>query len=395
MTISNFTRLTGLLLVAGFFYSCGSSQISIDELLAQNNYQQALTEIDARLKEDPSQPQLYITRGQINAKLALDTDPELRADLYTNTSNDFESAVEYGAVQAQISTIDSLRQQFWKEEHNSGLRVSENEGISDRYQRAMIHFQNALILRIDAPSSYRNLSVAQFNLGRINDAINSLETAIEYVEEPTSEMYENLGYLYLEVGNPSEAARYYEMANTNISEDINLAFGLVNAYISNGSSENAAEILEALIEENPDNADLRNVYGTQLYQISSGIMEDLKNAYTNNDSTLAEQIKVEAEGMGEEAEEQLIEAFKRDTTNIEYLESLAVFYNNLSAQYLSLGNVAFEKDKEALRRKAFTLIDFAIDYYERLANLDPNNSEYQNRLDVLNQLKERQNSSTN
>ncbi|MEX2478090.1 MAG: tetratricopeptide repeat protein [Gracilimonas sp.] len=395
MTISNFTRLTGLLLVAGFFYSCGSSQVNIDELLSQNNYQQALTEIDARLAEDPSQPQLYITRAQINAELALDTDPELRAELYTNTTNDFQSALEYDADQSQISTIDSLRQQYWKGEHNAGLRISENETISNRYQRAMIHFQNALIIRSDAISSYRNLSVAQFNLGRINDAIKSLETAFNYIEEPTSEMYENLGYLYLEIGNPSEAARYYEMANTDISEDINLAFGLVNAYISNGDSENASDILESLVDENPDNANLRNVYGTQLYQITSDIMEDLKNAYTDKDSTLAEQIKLEAEGMGEEAEEQLIEAFRRDTTNIEYLESLAVFYNNLSAQYLSLRNIAFEEDKPAIRRKAFTLIDFAIDYYDRLYNLDPNNAEYQNRLDVLDQLKERQNSSTN
>lgn len=395
MTISNFTRLAGLLLVAGFFYSCGTSQVNIDELLANNNYQQALEEIDSRLAEDPNQPQLYIQRAQINATLAKDADPELRTDLYSETSDDFAAAIEYGADQDQISTVDSLRQQYWKDEHNAGLQVSENSAISDRYQRAKIHFQNALILRSDAISTYRNLSAAQFNLGNIDDAINSLETALSYTDDPSAELYENLGYLYLEIGNPSEAARYYELANTDISEDLNLAFGLVNAYISNGDSENAADMLETLVEENPDNADLRNVYGTQLYEITSEILEDLKTAYRNNDSSLAEQIKLEAEGMGESAEEQLIEAFKRDTSNVEYLESLAVFYNNLSAQYLSLQNVAFDEDKEAIRKKAFTLVDFATDYYERLVDIDPNNEEYTNRLDVLNQLKERQNPSSN
>ncbi|MCH2450659.1 MAG: tetratricopeptide repeat protein [Gracilimonas sp.] len=395
MTIPNFTRLTGLLLVAGFFYSCGTSQVNIDELLANNNYQQAMEEIDSRLSEDPNQPQLYIQRAQISAALAKDTEPELRTEFYTNISNDFESAIEYGANQEQGATIDSLRQQYWKDEHNAGLQDFDNSSISNRYTQAEIHFQNALILRSDAISSYRNLSVTQFNLGNIDDAINSLETALSYAENPSAELYENLGYLYLEIGNPSEAAHYYELANTDVSEDLNLAFGLVNAYISNGDSESAVDILEPLVEENPNNADLRNVYGTQLYEVNSEILEDLEAAYDNNNSILAEQIMLEAEGMGESAEEQLIEAFKRDTSNIEYLESLAVFYNNLSAQYLSLQNVAFDEDKEVIRNKAFTLIDFAIDYYERLINIDPNNEEYTNRLDVLNQLKKRQTSSSN
>lgn len=395
MTISNFTRLAGLLLVAGFFYSCGTSQVNIDELLANNNYQQALEEIDSRLSEDPNQPHLYIQRAQINTALAKDTDPELRAEFYTNTSNDFDAAIDHEADQDQVATIDSLRQQYWKDEHNAGLQAAENSAIPDRYQRAKIHFQNALILRNDAISSYRNLSVAQFNLGDVDDAINSLETALSYTQDPPSELYENLGYLYLEIGQPSDAARYYELANKDVSGDLNLAFGLVNAYISNGDSDSAVDILENLVDENPNNPDLRNVYGTQLYEITSEILEELKSAYENNNSTLAEQLMGEAEGMGENAEEQLIEAFKRDTSNVEYLESLAVFYNNLSAKYLSLQSMAPDENKRAIRNKAYTLIDFATDYYERLLDIDPNNQEYSNRLTVLNQLKERQNSSSN
>ena len=91
--------------------------------------------------------------------------------------------------------------------------------------------------------------------------------------------------------------------------------------------------------------------------------------------------------MGEEAETQLIEAFKRDTSNIEYLESLAVFYNNLAGNYLSIEKVAFEEDKPELRNRAYDLIDFAIDYYGRLSEMDPNNPEYQNKLTMLNKLK--------
>lgn len=389
MTISTFTRLTGLLLVAGFFYSCGSTKVNIDELLANNNYQQAITEIDRRLAENPSQPALYIQRGEINATLARESDPEIRSEFYTNTSEDFSLAIEYGATESQLSEIDSLRQQYWKFEHNAGLRISDNKAVSEPYQRASIHFQNALILRPDAVSSYKNLSIAQFNLGDIDDAINTLEKSLDYADEELPNIYENLGYLHLEKGNPEQAANYYELANKNMEEDLNVAFGLINAYISNGNSEKAANILEKLVDENPQNANLRNVYGTQLYEITSDILDALKQAYIANDSVLVDQILFEAEGMGDEAETQLIEAFRRDTANTEYLESLAVFYNNLSAQYLSLLPEAFEEDQENIKKKAYTLINFAIDYYKKLVAIDPNNEEYNTKLNVLEQLQQR------
>lgn len=393
MKLSNFTRLTGLLLVAGFFYSCGSSQANIDELLANKNYEQALTEISSRLEEDEAQPGLYIQRAQINATLARETDPELRADFYTRTSADFEAANIYGASDSQLEKIDSLRQQYWKFEHNEGLRVSDNEDIEERYHRAEIFFSNALILREDAVSTYKNIAIAQYNQGKIDEAIQSFKSALNHQDEESPEIYENLGFLYLEKGDAEQAAFYYELADKNIEKDQNLAFGLINAYIANGNNERAIELLEALVDEQPDNARLRNVYGTQLYEITSEIVEDLKQAYTEQDTVLAEQILFEVEGMADEAETQLIEAFKRDTANTAYLESLAVFYNNLSAQHLSLLEVAFEKDQDKIREKASTLIDFAIDYYERLLQTAPENEVYTKKLETLKTLKERQISS--
>ncbi|WP_169332170.1 tetratricopeptide repeat protein [Gracilimonas tropica] len=393
MIISKLTRLTGILLVAGFFYSCGSTKTNIDNLLSENKYDQAITEIDKRLAEDPAQPSLYIQRAKINAALAKDSDPEVRADFYTSAANDFASAIEYQANNTQLSQIDSLRQQYWKFEHNAGLQVSDNEAITDRYQRAKIHFQNAVIIRHDAVSSYKNLAITEFNLGEIDAAIQSLQNGLEFTdEEQAKEMYEYLGYLHLEKGEPDKAANFYEQANADIMDDRNLAFGLINAYIANGNYEKAADILDALVAENPDNANLRNVYGTQLYEITANIMNDLQDAYTANDSVLVEQILFEAEGMGDEAENQLIEAFRRDTSNTDYIESLAVFYNNLSAKYLSLIPVAFEKDHKRLNDKANMLINFAIDYYEKLAEVDPNNSTYNTRLEILRNLKERRNS---
>ncbi|MDR9417922.1 tetratricopeptide repeat protein [Gracilimonas sp.] len=386
MTNSYFIRLTGLFLLAGFFYSCTTTQTNIEQLQAQGSYNKALSSIESQLSEDPAQPKLYITRAEINANLAKEREPEERADFYTETAESFDLAIEYGANESQLSSIDSLRQQLWKLEHNAGLEVTENMMATDRYDRAKTHFENALIIRPDAISSLKNLAVAHYNSDNIDEAINTLEKALEFAEDNPIDMLENLGYLYLEKGNPDQATHYYELANTDVEGNLNIAFGLVNAYISNGDTEEALDMLEPLVEEYPNNANLRNVYGTQLYEITSNIMDDLKTAYSDNETELAEQIRFEAEGMGDEAENQLIEAFKRDTTNTEYLESLAVFYNNLAAQYLSVLEVAFQEDQNALREKANMLIDFAKDYYEKLADIEPANSEYQQKLSTLNQL---------
>ncbi|MEX2362722.1 MAG: tetratricopeptide repeat protein, partial [Balneolaceae bacterium] len=237
-------------------------------------------------------------------------------------------------------------------------------------------------------SSYQNLAIAQFNQGKIEEAIESLLSALNYTEDPPVSIYENLGYLHLEKGDAEEATHYYELANKNLEEDLNVTFGLVNAYIAAGNSEQAVKFLEPLIKNNPQNANLRNVYGTQLYNITAEIVDDLKSAYRNNDSVLVDQIKIEAEGMGEQAENQLVEAYKRDTLNTEYLESLAVFYNNLGGQYFSLLDVAFENDKEELNNKALSLIDFSIEYYFKLVEAEPSNQEYNSKLDGLKNLKQ-------
>ena len=118
------------------------------------------------------------------------------------------------------------------------------------------------------------------------------------------------------------------------------------------------------------------------------IMDDLVNAYSANDTALVSQIRFEAEGVGEQAEEQLVAAFQRDTTNTDYIESLAVFYNNLTGKYLAVIEVAFDTDKDALSQKAATLLDFAIEYYGRLAEISPQDSTIQSTLESLNTLKE-------
>ena len=382
-----FTRLTGLILLAGFFYSCATTSANVNELIRNQEYTIALNALDEQMTQDPEDPELYLQRAEVATLLAQQLQPEERLDLYSQAIEDIQSASEYGASDSQLESSDSLLQQTWKEEHNAGLQASEEEN-QNSLDLAVTHFQNAITLRPDAVSSYQNLAVVLFDQGNVDAAIQSLMDALNEIENPPVSIYENLGYLYLEKGNPAESVHYYELANKNVEEDLNLTFGLVNAYIAEGNSVQASELLEPLIRQNPADPDLRNVYGTQLYNITANILEDLKSAYEDQDSAFVEQLRLEAEGMGEEAENQLQEAFKRDTTHAGYIESLAVFYNNLAGQYFTVADVAFEAHQQQLQQKALTLVDFAIDYYSRLESIEPSNNEFKNKLNSLRRLKE-------
>ena len=385
MKLSALTRLTSMLLVAGFFYSCSTSKSSVDELINANKYQQALVQVDKGLAKNPNQPELHIKKGEINALLARTKTPAERNLFYNKVHTAFASATALSQTNAQKNTIDSLTFSYWSLEHNSGLKEyasSKNSTIS------ATHFKNAIIINPEEMSSYQALSTLQYEQGNIDAAIQTLTSGIDNSETVSPEFYESLGFLYLQNGDSESAINYYELANQEITTNENITFGLVNAYISVGDTEKALELLPTLVENHPKNPVLRNVYGVELYKLSVNVMNDLIHAYQQNDIEQTAHYKLEAEAISEQAEDELIEAYKLDSENYEFIESLAVFYNNMTAKYFEAADVAFPQDTSVLEQKALTLLDFAITYYGDLAKLDSHNDDLSKTVARLNALKE-------
>lgn len=382
------TRLVSLVLAIGFFFACSSSKPSIDHLVAQNQYDIALAQIDEQLAENPNQPDLLIKKGEINTLIAEGTDPRERSAFYTEAISSFNLAIDAGVDSSQLSGINSLRTKLWSEEHNAGTAAYNDEEATEDFSLAEAHFSNAIILKPQETSSHLSLATAQFSTGNVEGAISTLNIAKNTVDPVPLKIYENLGFLYLQHGEPDQSVFYYELANKDITQSKNIAFGLVNAYISTDNTEKAVDLLSELIKNHPNDAALRNVYGTQLYKVTENIMDDLTQAYIEKDTSLVSQIRFEAEGVGEQAEKELIQAYSRDTTNTDYIESLAVFYNNLTGKYLGVYEVAFQNDKEPLLIKAGTLLDFAIEYYEKLLEISPQSDDIESTLQSLSALKE-------
>jgi tetratricopeptide (TPR) repeat protein len=380
------TRYAIITIAIGFFLSCTGSKFTADKLIDDGNYEQALVEISAEIEKNPS-PYLYFQKGKVHGLIASDASVSERAYSYEEMSSSFDSISVYQTSSHQDwqTEADSLSNYYWNLEHQNGLKAYE-EDSQESILTAISHFKNAVSIDPSSIESYKSLSIAQYNNGNIDGALESLKVA-EMLPDATTDVFESLGFLYLEKGDPEQSIIYYKKADQDPLKNKNIAFGLVNAYISQGKTYEAISFLDELVHEFPNDAKLHNVYGTQLYEQVSELFSNLKSAYSVNDTSTTATLSVEIEGVSEKAENELIKAYQMDSSNLEFVESLAVFYNNMSGNYFSIYQVAFQSDKDTIEAKALSLTDFAITYYEKLQELNPSSS-YSGKIDNLKKLKE-------
>lgn len=380
------TRYAIFSIAIGFFLSCSGSKFSADKLIDDGNYEQALLEISTEIDKNPS-PYLYFQKGKVHGLIASEASVSERASSYAEMNNSFDSISVHQTSSDQDwqTEADSLSNHYWNLEHQNGLKAYE-EDSQESVLTAINHFKNAVSIDPNAIESYKSLSIAQYNNGNIDDALESLKAA-EKLPDASADVFESLGFLYLEKGNPEQSIIYYKKADQDPLKNKNIAFGLVNAYISQGKTYEAISFLDQLVNEFPDDAKLHNVYGTQLYEQVSELFLDLKSAYSINDTSTTATLSVEIEGVSENAENELIKAYQMASSNLEFVESLAVFYNNMSGNYFSIYQTAFQDDKVAIEAKALSLTDFAITYYEKLQELN-SNSNYSEKIENLKKLKE-------
>jgi|2_EtaG_2_1085320.scaffolds.fasta_scaffold02134_4 tetratricopeptide (TPR) repeat protein len=380
------TRYAIITIAIGFFLSCTGSKFTADKLIDDGNYEQALVEISAEIEKNPS-PYLYFQKGKVHGLIASDASVSERAYSYEEMSSSFDSISVYQTSSHQDwrTKADSLSNYYWNLEHQNGLKAYE-EDSQESILTAISHFKNAVSIDPSSIESYKSLSIAQYNNGNIDGALESLKVA-EMLPDATTDVFESLGFLYLEKGDPEQSIIYYKKADQDPLKNKNIAFGLVNAYISQGKTYEAISFLDELVHEFPNDAKLHNVYGTQLYEQVSELFSNLKSAYSVNDTSTTATLSVEIEGVSEKAENELIKAYQMDSSNLEFVESLAVFYNNMSGNYFSIYQVAFQSDKDTIEAKALSLTDFAITYYEKLQELNPSSS-YSGKIDNLKKLKE-------
>ena len=87
------------------------------------------------------------------------------------------------------------------------------------------------------------------------------------------------------------------------------------------------------------------------------------------------------------AEGQLTQAYQNDISNTAFVESLAIFYNNLTSKYLEMLEVSYTEHVDTMSDSAAAYLDKAIAYYKRMEQLRPNVTEYAEKAENLGELR--------
>ncbi len=202
-----------------------------------------------------------------------------------------------------------------------------------------------------------------------------------------TEFFEHLGFLYTQKNNISEARRYYELAIENNNPSKNVYFGLANLYISNQDHESAISLLNKLETKYPDDAQIKNALGTQLFIIAEGLFNDMSKAYSESNSVLGKDLLIKAEKTLQASESQLMKAFEKEPFNDFFVKCLATFYNNSTGIYLASSEVVSEQEKKFFIDKTEVNLGSAIEFYELYKSIEPAHTDISSTIEVLTQLK--------
>lgn len=140
---------------------------------------------------------------------------------------------------------------FWSTQYNLGLAYFEHGELD----AAESQFKRALDIK-PVPSIYNNLALVQAKSQRRDEAITSLERALQ-LDPHLAEAHNNLGTLFYEARNFEAARRQFEQAL--IDEPASLATRFNLARTANMMNDNQAAVfyLNQLLAKNPTDTDAR------------------------------------------------------------------------------------------------------------------------------------------
>ena len=370
----------------GFFLGCSNTLKTVDGLMEEQSYYEALNELEDALGKRPENAELWYYQGWVHLLYSEADEPIQRTYHYETAQFSFSEALRLGADSARTAEMESLLQRYWAQEHNAGIRALESAEYDDRLLVASSHLRNAVALKPNEISSYIALSNAYYSGGKMKLAVRTLRDAEKNLDAPNSIIYEKLGFLALEQGETEESVRLYEQSLA-IQDNKNAAFGLVNALISNGDSYGAVQLLSTLLERYPNDTEINHVYGVQLNIVLDRYLTQLHDAYEQDNSDEVDRLRSEITMMMDGAESQLTEAYQNDISNTAFVESLAIFYNNLTSKYLEMLEVAYTEHVNPMSDSAAEYLDKAITYYQRMRQLRPNDPEVRKKAETLGELR--------
>ena len=396
---------------AGMMWACETTDPFVNDVmvhLVTGNFETALQVANDALEEDPENYVALYYKGLILATQAEEIpDPAERRPFYEEARENFERAK---SIMSQLEELPDEYEEtnetivaFWADEYNFGVNIQTDSlftGAFDDLQRSLAHFRNAATINPDSAMTYQVKSSTHYQLQDADNAISTYETAMTLLNPPQVDDYEYLISLYLIEGRFDDAIRLSEEGLEQIPGQTTFVQFMADAYIQSGQRDIAIELIEGLIAEDPDNPQYRRVLGTQIYQQVDQITQDVSALYEeifdlernlrNVSGAAREEAEAEIQAIRDEIIQKEADIDELTLISIREMERvvelepesesasfiLGIIYQNRAASLFDRRNNAPTNDlvmeyddraRETLRQ--------ALVYYERAAELNPDNPE--------------------
>lgn len=411
--MNRFKSFLLLLTLVGFMWGCETTDPFVNDVqigLVAGDYELAMEAVDEALEENPDNSVAHYYKGIVLGNQAADTeDPSERKDLYAQARESFMTSKELMEAEeerpSEYEEIDTSMTAFWAEEYNTAVNIltddSTRNATENPNETSIIHLDNAATINPDSARTFQVMSSAYFNNNDVENAISSYEKAMALLDNPEIEDYEYIISLYLSEGPAEKAIEYSEQAREDFPDESVFVQFLADGYIQSGERDRGIAIVQELIDEDPENAQYRRVLGTQIYQTvdelnsrASDLYEeqyDLRQQSRNMSGSELEDAESQIEELQAEIDEietdidELVEIASTEMKTVVELEPndeeanfiLGIIYQNHAANLFERRNNTTENDvAQEFDQEARENLQEALVYYERAAELNPDNPEY-------------------
>lgn len=394
------------------FWACETTDPLVEDVqvdLFTGNYDAALETVNTALATDSSNYVAHMYKGIVLASQAWEMEPpSTRQPVYEEARSSFDTAKSFMQEQpetpAELEELNNSVISFWADEYNAGVNIQNDDSLfnatENPYETSLEHLQNAATINPDSAMTFQVISSTYFQLDRVEEAITSYERAMALLEQPALEDYEYLNSLYLYNNQYEEAIQLSQEGREMYPEESMFVRFLADAYIQAGERDKAISLVEQLIEQEPDNPQYRRVLGTQIYQsverISNDVSElyeelfELRQAARNQRGQELEQTQAEIEQLqsGIDSKEQEIDELTqiaiREMSRVVELEPdsesanfiLGIIYQNRAANLFERrNNTTDNQEADEFDERAKENLRQAMTYYERAAEINPDNPE--------------------
>lgn len=368
----------------------------IKQGLNAQDYQAALVAADTAIAREPGNGQGYYYKAYALSRIAAN-EPVVadRKPLLERMRENLDEAQVLFSLNpeppAEANNVVDLTLESWSREHNAAIGYATDDSlmatVDEPLQLSIDHLVNATTVNPDSALSYDVLAQIYHMNGDYANAASSLEKAIDIRQQGDAADYDRLSSYYFLQDDYESALIVIEQGLTLYPDSITLVQKVADAYFQTGQADKALEVVEDLIQRDPQNPQYRLVVGTQIYQRVQTLTDQIaeKNdeifelkGESGNEAKIAElesEINVlneQANDLTVRAESALVKAAELDKNNPVTYNTLGILYQNKSAALFELRNMTSDNEQaaeydEMARKEA----EKAMNYYERAAELDP------------------------